>query len=64
MARMTKEEKRIEQEFTAAFKVHGSCVQFNIMDLGKMHVEVTTAGRAGQNIEEATKAAIAKFRQN
>ena len=64
MARMTKEEKRIEQEWERAFKVHGSCVQFNIMDLGKMHGEVTAAGKAGQNVEEATKAAIAKFRQN
>ena len=64
MARMTKEEKRIEAEWKAAFKVHGNCVEFNVMDLGKLHGEVTAAGKAGQNVEEATKAAIAKYRQN
>lgn len=60
MARMTKEQKRIEAEFDRCFKLHGQNVQFDIMDLGKLHAEAT----ANPNIEEGTKAAIAKYRKN
>jgi hypothetical protein len=64
MARLTKEEKRIEKETDAAFKSHGSNVQFDIFDLGKIHQAGVNAGRLGQNIEEAVKAAIQTYRKN
>ncbi len=60
MARMTKEQKRIEAEYSRLFKLHGQNVQFNIMDLGKMHAEVVANGLT----EDAMKAAVAKYRQN
>jgi hypothetical protein len=64
MARMTKAEKALETAFTAAFKVHGNCVEFNVFDLGKIHNESLDAARNGGSMEEAVKAAVAKYRQN
>lgn len=64
MARLTKEEKRIEKEVEAAFKLHGNCIQFNIFDLGKISKAGREAGKVGGNIEDAVKAAIQVYRQN
>lgn len=64
MARMTKEEKQREKDYEAAFKKHGNCVQFNIMDLNPMHKEVLAAVQSGKTMDEAMTAAVAKYRQN
>jgi hypothetical protein len=62
MARKTKEEKRIEMATEQAFKLHGQNIQFNIMDLGKIHNAGVNAGKAGQSIEDAVKAAIEQYK--
>lgn len=62
---MTKRESnKLDRRYDAAFKAHGNCVQFNIMDLGKMRNEVRTAVIAGADLDEAMKAAVAKYRKN
>jgi len=64
MARMTKAAKAVEQKIEAAFKRHGSNVQFNIMDLSK----ITAAGRdalnEGRNLDDAVIAAVRQYRKN
>jgi hypothetical protein len=64
MPRMTKAEKLVEMEVERSFKVHGSGVQFDIMDLGKITEAGKSAAKAGTNIEEAVKAAIQTYRKN
>ena len=64
MARQTKEDKRIDAAADAAFYKHGNQIQFNIMDLGKIHNAGVVAGKAGKDIEAAVIEAIAKYRQN
>jgi hypothetical protein len=64
MARKTKEEKRIESESEAAFKKHGSGIEFDIFDLSKISKAGEDAGKAGEDIEAAVIAAIEKYRQN
>lgn len=64
MARQTKEEKRIKGEVDRLFKLHGTGVQFNIMDLGKVLGAAEKAGVSGQDMEAAIKEAISKYRQN
>ncbi len=64
MARMTKAEKALEREYDRLFRLHGNCIQFDIMDLGKMHAETLSAARNGGNMEDAIKEVIAKYRKN
>lgn len=64
MARQTKEEKAIEAAFHAAYRVHGNCVQIDIMDMGKLHSEAVATHKGGQSMDDAVKAAIAKYRKN
>lgn len=63
--RMSKVQKAAEQAFEDAFRVQGNCVQFSVMDLGKMKNE-TMAGVvvAGKTMEESLAEAIAKYRKN
>ena len=56
--------KKIKAAVSEAFRIHGNCIQFNIMDLGKIFKAGENAGIAGQNIDEAVKAAIQQYRQN
>lgn len=70
MARMTKREKQIEAAVTHAFNKHGTNVQFDIMDLGK----ISAAGKAAAGndpktidttaIEQAVEAACHKYAKN
>jgi metal-sulfur cluster biosynthetic enzyme len=64
MVRKTKEEKRIEAATEAAFNLHGKNIQFNVMDLGKIYNAGVNAGKAGQSIEDAVKAAITQYKQS
>lgn len=64
MPRMTKEEKRIDAATSAAYKVHGNGVVVDVFDLSKIHNAGVEAGRKGENIEEAVKAAIQQYRKN
>jgi hypothetical protein len=61
---MSKAEKAIEKAFGDAFRVQGNCIQFNIMDLGKMKDETLAGVTAGQTMEAALAEAITKYRQN
>jgi hypothetical protein len=61
---MTKEEKRIDAETSQAFKTHGNGIEFDIFDLSKIHNAGIEAGRRGENIEDAVKAAIATYRKS
>jgi hypothetical protein len=61
---MTKEEKRIDAEANKAFKTHGVNIEFDIFDLSKIHSAGVEAGRRGENIEEAVKAAIQLYRKD
>jgi hypothetical protein len=63
MARMTKEEKRLEKEFDAAFKKLGDCIQFDMFDLSKIHSEAIRAAK-DIGMEWAVASAIAKYRKN
>lgn len=64
MARLTKAEKQVENAVDAAFKKHGSNVQFNIFDLSKISDAGRNAAKTGGDIEAAVIAAIAQYRQN
>lgn len=64
MARMTKEQKRVEKQVDDLFKKHSYGIQFNISDLGKISDAGVKAAEQGQNVEEAVKAAIQQYRMN
>jgi xanthine dehydrogenase molybdopterin-binding subunit B len=62
---MTKRESnKLDKAVEAAFQVHGNRVQFSVMDLGKISNETRAAVIAGGDINEAMKAAVAKYRKN
>lgn len=62
---MTKRESnKLDRAVDAAFKRHGNCVQFNMMDLGKISSETRETVVAGGDIDTAMKAAVAKYRKN
>jgi len=63
MPRMTKAEKAIEKQVEDAFKTHASCVQFDVMDLSKIMNACRDAAKAGQSVDVAMIAAIAKYRR-
>ena len=56
--------KKIEAASAAAFKKHGSGVQVNIMDIGKILAAGEIAGAMGGDIEAAVVDALAKYRSN
>ena len=62
--RKTKAEKAIEKAVDDAYKKHGSGVQVDMFDIGKILDAGYAAGAAGNNIEEAVKEALAKYRKN
>ena len=62
--RKTKEDKRIDTLVAAAFNQHGKNIQFNIMDLGKIHDAGAAAAKAGQSVDDAVITAIAQYRQS
>ena len=64
MARKTKAEKVIDAQVEAAFQRHGSCVQFNVMDLGKIMNAGRDAAIAGTSVDDAMVAAVEQYRQN
>lgn len=64
MARMTKAAKLIETQVEAAFTKYGERVQFDMMDLGKIMNAGRDAIRAGESVDEAMIAAVARYRKN
>jgi hypothetical protein len=62
--RMSKADKALEREYDSTYSRLGHGVQVNIMDLGKMRDEALAAVKGGATMEDAVKAAIAKYRQN
>lgn len=56
--------KQLDSEIERIFNQHGQNIEFNIMDLGKIHSAGRDAYLAGQPIEPAIVAAIAKYRMN
>jgi hypothetical protein len=64
MARMTKEEKALEKAHDAAFSKNCSNVQFDIMDLGKMHKEWNSLVGAGKSHDDAMIEVRQKYRKN
>ena len=64
MARKTKEEKRIDAAVDTAFNTHASGIQFNIMDLGKIHDAGAKAAPRIEDIDAAVIAAIQLYRVN
>lgn len=63
MPRKTKEEKRIETLVNAAFAKHSPGNPINIFDISKVMKAGEDAVRASQDVDEAVKAAFAKYRQ-
>lgn len=64
MPRQTKEEKARDHLIEQTYYRHGSGVQINVMDIGKVFEMGRAAMNAGQDLDQAIKDAIAKFRQN
>ena len=64
MARMSKAEKALQQEFTKTYNRLGDGVQVNVMDLGKIHNEALEAVKNGETMETAVAAVIKKYRKN
>lgn len=64
MARKTKAEKQIDQQVDAAFYKHGDRVGIPIMDLSKIIAAGKAAAAAGEDIDAAVKAAVAKYRKD
>ena len=63
MARRTKAEIQFDRDYDAAFSRHGSCRQFNVMDLSKIRAAVRTAVAGGQSVDEAVRVACDAFEQ-
>ena len=61
MARMTKEEKRIEREVNAAFSKVAQGREINVMDIGKVMQAGEDAGKAGKDIHTAVEDAYNLF---
>lgn len=64
MPRMTKAEKAIETQVERAFRIHGHRVQLDIMDLSKIMNAGRDAAKAGESVDKAMIAAVAKYRKN
>jgi len=64
MAKMSKEDKKIEKAVDDAFKAHGSNIQFDMFDLAKISDAGRKAGKEGKDIVEAVKAAIQQYRKS
>jgi len=64
MARMTKEEKALEKAHDAAFTRLCSGVEFDILDLNKMHKEWNGLVKAGKTHDEAMIEVRDKYRKN
>ena len=60
----TKAQRKLQDELDAAFKQHGSNIQFNMLDIGKMFNFAKEEMLGGKSAEEAMEEAIAKYRQN
>jgi len=56
--------KKLDDAVNKAFYKHGDSVQFDIMDLGKLSNDVKKAYEAGEDMDEAMKKAVAKYRKN
>jgi hypothetical protein len=64
MGRRSKEQIRIDREYEENYKKHANGVQFDMFDLGKIEQESKAAHIAGATMEDAVKAAVAKYRKN
>ncbi len=64
MAKLTKAERQLEKEVSNLFRKHGSGIQFDIMDLGKIADAGKLAHNNNQNVEEAIIQAIKQYRKN
>jgi hypothetical protein len=62
--RMSKVQKAAEQAFLNAFKVQGNCVEFSVLDLGKMKADTFAGVAAGKTMEQSLAEAVAKYRKN
>ena len=56
--------KQLDKMVEQAYYKQGRGVQINIMDIGKLFKDVSEAYLAGQDLDEAVKEAIKKYRQN
>lgn len=63
MARKTKLEKILEAKYNELFRSKGNNIQFDMMDLGKMHDEWNESVMKGQSYEDAMDAVIQKYRK-
>jgi hypothetical protein len=61
-ARKSKAEKELDNLVERLFYKHGSNIEFNIMDLGRLSDYAKAAIVAGGDPDEAMKAAVEKFR--
>jgi hypothetical protein len=59
-----KSAKKLDAEINAAYKKHGDRVEVSMMDIPKIFRAGEEADAAGESIEDAVKAAIAKYRVN
>jgi len=59
-----KSSKKLDAEINAAYKKHGDRVEVSMMDIPKIFRAGEEADAAGESIEDAVKAAIAKYRVN
>lgn len=64
MARKTSVDKAIDEQVETAFQKHGSCVEFNVMDLGKIMNAGRDAARAGTSVDDAVIRAVEQYRKN
>jgi hypothetical protein len=56
--------KALDREINRLFKLHGSNIEFDIFDLGKISNAGKKAADTGGDIEQAVKDAIAQYRKN
>ena len=62
---MTKRQSnKLDKEVEKAFSRHGRNIQFGVMDLGKISGETRNAVLAGEDIDNAMKTAVAKYRKS
>lgn len=61
---MKKKKNDVDSLIEKAWNQHAHGIQVNVMDISKIFSECRTAMASGTTVEDAVKAAIAKWRQN
>lgn len=64
MARRNRTETPLDREISAAYRANGHGIQINILNIRHVYAAGRAAAAAGESVEAAVVAAIARYREN